>query len=146
MQGKTRDQFPYLYLNLPLLYNVTQMSSVRLTTCHLLTHQSHDVIGQVPSQVRGHETGKASKGNACVILVRTAEVLEDTIWRTTSHLRSGKTKIYYKRKRNVNTSQLPPNKIDKQCMTNLPDLIGCQHDDISALVKALRGSQVANPL
>ena len=40
----------------------------------------------------------------------------------------------------------PSNKINKQCVANLPDLIGCQHDDISALVKALRGSQVANPL
>ena len=63
-----------------------------LTAWHLLTHQSHDVVGQVTSQVRGHETRKASKGNACVILVRTAEVLEDTIQRMTSHLRSGNMK------------------------------------------------------
>lgn len=42
---------------------------------HLAPHQSHDVIGQVPGQVRGHKTGKASQSDACVILVRTAEIL-----------------------------------------------------------------------
>ena len=42
-----------------------------------MTHQCHDVIGQVPSQVRGHKTRQASKGNTCVVLVGTAEILQD---------------------------------------------------------------------
>lgn len=42
----------------------------------------------------------------------------------------------------MNNSQ----KIQNKNNTDLSDLIGCQHDDISALVKALRGRQVANPL
>lgn len=33
-----------------------------------------------------------------------------------------------------------------RCIADLSDLIGCQHDDICALVKALRGCQVTNPL
>lgn len=40
-----------------------------------MTHQCHDVIGQVPRQVRGHKTREASEGNTCVILVGTAEIL-----------------------------------------------------------------------
>lgn len=41
-----------------------------------MAHQCHDVIGQVPSQIRGYETREASKGDTCVILVGTAEVLD----------------------------------------------------------------------
>lgn len=40
-----------------------------------MTHQCHDVIGEVPGQVRGHKTREASEGNTCVILVGTAEIL-----------------------------------------------------------------------
>lgn len=35
---------------------------------------------------------------------------------------------------------------DSRKMTYLSDLIGREHDDVSALVKALRGCQVTNPL
>lgn len=38
-------------------------------------YQSHDVIGQVTSKVRGHEAGKSSQGHAGVVLVRTTEIL-----------------------------------------------------------------------
>lgn len=38
-------------------------------------HQCHDVVGQVSSQVRGHETRQAGEGNASVILVGTAKIL-----------------------------------------------------------------------
>lgn len=40
-----------------------------------VTHQCHDVIGQVPSQVRGHKTREAGESNTRVILVGTAEIL-----------------------------------------------------------------------
>lgn len=43
----------------------------------LRTHQSHNVIGKVPGQVRSHKTRQASEGNTCVILVGTAEILEE---------------------------------------------------------------------
>lgn len=42
-----------------------------------VTHQSHDVIGQVPSQVRGHEAREASESHAGVVLVRTAQILKE---------------------------------------------------------------------
>lgn len=45
-----------------------------------MTHQCHDVIGQIPSQVRGHKTREASEGNTCVILVGTAEILGENIF------------------------------------------------------------------
>lgn len=38
-------------------------------------YQSHDVIGQVTSQVGGHKAGKASQSNAGVVLVGTTEIL-----------------------------------------------------------------------
>lgn len=40
-------------------------------------HQCHDVVGQVSSQIRGHETREAGEGDASVILVGTAEILGD---------------------------------------------------------------------
>lgn len=40
-------------------------------------HQRHDVVGQVSSQIRGHETREAGEGDASVILVGTAEILGD---------------------------------------------------------------------
>lgn len=42
-----------------------------------MAHQCHDVIGQVPSQIGGYETREASQGDTCVILVGTAEVLDE---------------------------------------------------------------------
>lgn len=42
-----------------------------------VTHKSHDVIGKVPSQVRGHEAGEASESHASVVLVRTAQILRE---------------------------------------------------------------------
>lgn len=45
-----------------------------------ITHQCHDVIGQVPSEVGGHKTGEASEGNTCIILVGTAKILGEKSW------------------------------------------------------------------
>lgn len=47
----------------------------RWKTVLVMTHQCHDVIGQIPSQVRRHKTREASEGNTCVILVGTAKIL-----------------------------------------------------------------------
>lgn len=41
-----------------------------------MTHQCHDVICKIPSQVRSHKTREASEGNTGVILVRATEILE----------------------------------------------------------------------
>ncbi len=38
-------------------------------------YQTHDVIGQVTSKVRGHEAGKASQSHSGVTLVGTTEIL-----------------------------------------------------------------------
>lgn len=43
-----------------------------------MAHQCHDVIGQVPSQIRGHKTRQTSEGNTCVIHVGTAKILVET--------------------------------------------------------------------
>lgn len=42
-------------------------------------HQCHDVVGQVSSQVGGHETREAGEGDASVILVGAAQILGEEI-------------------------------------------------------------------
>lgn len=42
-----------------------------------MTHQCHDVIGEVSSQVRSYKTREACEGDTCVVLVGTAEILEE---------------------------------------------------------------------
>lgn len=41
-----------------------------------LTHQCHDVVGQVSGKIWGNKTGQASQRNASVVLAGAAQVLE----------------------------------------------------------------------
>ena len=43
------------------------------------TYQSHNIISQIPGQVRGHKTGEAGQGHTSIIHVLTTQVLGETI-------------------------------------------------------------------
>lgn len=49
------------------------------------THQSHNVIGQVTGQVRGHKAGEAGQSHASVILIWTAKILMQTRKKKVTH-------------------------------------------------------------
>lgn len=86
-----------------------------------MTHESHDVIGQVSSQVRCHKAREACEGNTGIILVGTTQILGGNKWKKISVC---VTLCSERRGKIANIS-------------NLSDLVCSQHDDISALMKAL---------
>ena len=75
-----------------------------------MTHQSHDIISQVPSQIGGHKAGEACERNARVILVGAAEILEER-----------------RSERKGQRRRIQGRSESKEDITDLSDLIGCQH-------------------